>query len=496
MDPNFLERLQKISLTEEETSDIAIRGSQRNQTLEECSLSVLGRFLSDKPLNLRAAKNLLRSIWKMGDDIKIIEVGEGLLQFKFSMESQLKWAVENGPWCFDDHLLVLKKWQKGMTAQNITFPTISLWVQVWGLPFELMNEETGKEIGGGLGKVLQVDAKAFHSEQARFLRVRVDIPLDKPLRRGAPVVSPEGDRAWVAFKYERIVGLCYACGRLGHEMRACPNTDQPATFSAKTETPYGEWMKAGSRRRAEESKNPPHEQPRKSRETDGGVMSRATSHLGVPTISEDTHKESAITPASVTENVVPQTTQVMKAEVNGSNGSSTNKEPTIHEELKSHKETDHMITSQEPIIIVDNNEAQETTQHVRVNLNNHATHVEGSMICEHASHVVTKPHSLKNHATHVEGSIISEHASHVVTKPYSQTKNTTWTRIARRPYREGMEHESETITKVGLKREWGESGVECKDATHGKEKRTRLDVGSPCPTTPTVEAAKQPRRSQ
>lgn len=195
-------------MIEEETSDIAIRGSQRNQTLEECSLSVLGRFLSDKPLNLRAAKNLLRSIWKMGDDIKIIKVGEGLLQFNFSMESQLKWVVENGPWCFDDHLLVLKSWEKGMTAQNITFPTISLWVQVWGLPFELMNEETRKEIGGGLGKVLQVDAKAFHLEQAQFLRVRVDILLNKPLRRGAPVVSSEGDRAWVAFKYERIVGLC------------------------------------------------------------------------------------------------------------------------------------------------------------------------------------------------------------------------------------------------------------------------------------------------
>lgn len=224
-------------------------------------------------------------------------------------------------------------------------------------------------------------------------------------------------------------------------------------------------------------------------------MSRATSHLGIPrapTISDDTHKESAITLASITENVVPQTTQVMKAKVNDSNRSSTNKEPTIQEELKSHKETDHMITNHDPIIIVNNNEAQGITQHMKVNLNNHATHVEGSMICEHASHVVTKPHFLKNHATHVEGSIISEHASHVVTKPYSQTKKTTWTRIARGPCREGMEHESETITKVGLKRELDESGVECKDATYGKENKIRLDVGSPCPTSPMVEAASSP----
>ena len=45
--------------------------------------------------------------------------------------------------------------------------------------------------------------------------------------------------------------------------------------------------------------------------------------------------------------------------------------------------------------------------------------IEGSMSCEHAGHVGTKPQFLKNHATHVEGSIISEHASHVVTKPHS-----------------------------------------------------------------------------
>ena len=53
-----------------------------------------------------------------------------------------------------------------------------------------------------------------------------------------------------------------------------------------------------------------------------------------------------------------------------------------------------------------------------------------------------------------------------------------------------MEHESETLMKVGLKREWAESGMEINDATHGKEKKTRLDVGPPYPTSPTVEAAK------
>ena len=44
----------------------------------------------------------------------------------------------------------------------------------------------GREIGSGLGEV-----------------------LDKPLRGGGVVASPEGDKVCIGFKYERLVGLCY-----------------------------------------------------------------------------------------------------------------------------------------------------------------------------------------------------------------------------------------------------------------------------------------------
>ena len=68
---------------------------------------------------------------------------------------------------------------------------------------------------------MDVDSKALTADQARFLRIRVEIPLNKPLRRGSPVISLEGDKALVAFKYERLVGLCYRCGMLGHEEKYC-----------------------------------------------------------------------------------------------------------------------------------------------------------------------------------------------------------------------------------------------------------------------------------
>ena len=115
---------------------------------------------------------------------------------------------------------------------------------MWGLPFDLLVEEVGRDIGSGLGEVLEVDLKVFSSDQARFIRVRVELPLDKTLRRGGVVVSPEGDKVCIGFKYERLVGLCYQCGRIGHEVKECsvPRDQKQGCL------PYGEWLKAGYRR--------------------------------------------------------------------------------------------------------------------------------------------------------------------------------------------------------------------------------------------------------
>lgn len=245
MESEVLERIQNMTLTTDEDEVMPIRPVKREKVLEEFSLSLIGKFLTTKPINIRAAKNLIRSMWKLGDDMKIIEVGGGLLQFKFSMESQLMWVWNNGPWCFDNHLLALRQWEKGMSVRNVTFTKQPFWIQVWGLPFGLINEEAGSDIGRTIGELVEVDCKAFNSDQSRFLCIRVEVPLNKPLKRGGLVSSPEGEISRVAFRYERLVGWCSNCGRIGHEQSECllpVNTENG-------ERPYGEGLKIGNRTR-------------------------------------------------------------------------------------------------------------------------------------------------------------------------------------------------------------------------------------------------------
>nr|POF12425.1 hypothetical protein CFP56_44861 [Quercus suber] len=64
-----------------------------------------------------------------------------------------------------------------MTATAVRFTSMPMWVQVWGLAFDLLLEEVGRDIGSGLGEVLEVDLKEFLFDQARFIRVRVELLL-------------------------------------------------------------------------------------------------------------------------------------------------------------------------------------------------------------------------------------------------------------------------------------------------------------------------------
>ena len=75
-------------------------------------------------------------------------------------------------------------------ARTVTFNSIPLWVQLWRLPFNLISEEATKDIGEGPGTIVEIDNKVFSSEHAHFVRVRVEIPLDKPLQQSGVVANP------------------------------------------------------------------------------------------------------------------------------------------------------------------------------------------------------------------------------------------------------------------------------------------------------------------
>ena len=154
------------------------------------------------------------------------------------------WIIQDGPWSFDNQLLLLRQWQKGMTVENIKLEHASLWIQIWGAPFDMVSPQVAKEVGSRLGIVEEVEWKRRRDDPNFFMHVKVALPIGKPLWRGSFIAESDGIRTWVSFKYERLPLFCHYCGMLGHDVKHCASHFAIIQNEGEIEYQYGDSLRA------------------------------------------------------------------------------------------------------------------------------------------------------------------------------------------------------------------------------------------------------------
>lgn len=78
-----------------------------------------------------------------------------------------------------------------------------------------------------MGKVIEVN---FSGDDlvcmSRFLRVKVEFEVSKPLESGIFLDRDPLPGIWIQLKYERVADFCFKCGRLGHVKVRCSSQVQ------------------------------------------------------------------------------------------------------------------------------------------------------------------------------------------------------------------------------------------------------------------------------
>ena len=88
------------------------------------------------------------------------------------------------------------------------------------------------------------------------MRVKVALPIGKPLRRGSFIARSDGVRTWVSFKYERLPLFCHYCGMLGHDVKHCASHFAITQNGGEIEYQYGDSLRArGGRPRSFSPRN-------------------------------------------------------------------------------------------------------------------------------------------------------------------------------------------------------------------------------------------------
>lgn len=210
------------------------------------------KILTSKVVNVEVFRTIMPAIWNSQEEVRIqnVDFNINLCIFKTPKDKQV--VVENGPWFFDNRLLLFQQPPRGTSKFiDIDFQYASFWVHFHRLPMACFSWKMAIALGSLVGRFEKVDTDDEGMCWGRTLRVRVSIDVKKPLRRVVKLkVGSMGEETLIPVTYEKLMGFCYECGKLGYVLVDC-NTH---SNTAEEDLPYGDRPR-GMRREGDEKFN-------------------------------------------------------------------------------------------------------------------------------------------------------------------------------------------------------------------------------------------------
>ncbi|WJX65751.1 hypothetical protein P8452_50377 [Trifolium repens] len=182
---------------------------------------ILGRFLCDKTIHVNSMMVRMADLWRPVKGVTIKEAKTGLFLFRFNHPLDMEEVLRNGPWTFDNHLLVMERVHIGVQIENIPLFHADFWVQVHHLPTGLMKEAVGTQLANYIGSFVEYDKNNNSSLWRPYMRLRVKVDVRLPLKKDTRVKDRSGNWCTVIFKYEKLGIFCFLCGVMGHAENRC-----------------------------------------------------------------------------------------------------------------------------------------------------------------------------------------------------------------------------------------------------------------------------------
>ncbi|XP_049369507.1 uncharacterized protein LOC125834407 [Solanum verrucosum] len=184
-------------------------------------IKIIGRKLNHQYL-----KKKLSTMWRVSEEIVLIDLGYDYYIVKIFKEENLQKTLQQGPWFVNGFFLSIKRWHPNFFASEAKETKSAIWIRLPELPTEFYDHSILARIGKKLGKLVKMDVCTSEALRGRYARICVEVLIDVPVRKYICIGHYKQP-----LQYEGLNILCSKCGVLGHTNQICPknipNTRSP-----------------------------------------------------------------------------------------------------------------------------------------------------------------------------------------------------------------------------------------------------------------------------
>lgn len=191
-DRSNLEKLYENMTIEDEDEGGVVVAIGEGQEKKE-SFVLVGRLLTAKNVNFQAMQNVLASLWRPKEGMEVHDIGRYRYSFIFYHKMDLRKVLEGGPWSFEQNILVYHQLKDTEEAHQIPLNSLDIWIQVHDIPIGFISETIMRSIGTFIGTYIQSDPANFDGRWKSFVRIRVTLDIQKPIKRRMKIKREGGN---------------------------------------------------------------------------------------------------------------------------------------------------------------------------------------------------------------------------------------------------------------------------------------------------------------
>ncbi|PON33271.1 Zinc knuckle CX2CX4HX4C [Trema orientale] len=185
-------------------------------TKSACQRAVAIKIVADKIFTRKAVNDLISNAWNLFHSWNIASAGlheQNIFHMTFEHDADKRRVMDLRPWSINGRHIIIRDSLPDTTTLETDFSHSCFWIQAHGIPPSFFTEANAILIGNQAGKFLESQFKAAsHLIWSRFMRIRVDVTLAKPLFAGFYLERRNNSKVWIQLKYERLSDFCYKCG--------------------------------------------------------------------------------------------------------------------------------------------------------------------------------------------------------------------------------------------------------------------------------------------